>query len=301
MATYYYNMTTDEYVKCETEENPRGTRNYMFTLNNYTIDELKILSDLNVHYMVVGLEKGKQGTPHVQGFVILKDPKTFTAMLKWMPTRCWIGRMYVDSTPHQCVLYCKKDGDWTERGKLPQKQGKRNDLAGIKNAMANNETIISLLINDTILNYQQLKYAESLTKYYEKPRKWKTRVQWFYGPTGTGKTHTAYELLMEKYKDPALIYTAMDTAKWWDGYDSHPAVIIDDMRKDFVKFHTLLRMLDRYPYRIETKGSTRQFVARDIIITAPYHPEDMYDNREDIQQLLRRIDEIKELKNTYKE
>ena len=70
------------------------------------------------------------------------------------------------------------------------------------------------------------------------------------------------------------------------------------MRKDFMKFHLLLRLLDRYSYRIQTKGSTRQFVAKTIIITAPYHPDEMYNNREDINQLIRRIDDIKEFDYT---
>ena len=85
----------------------------------------------------------------------------------------------------------------------------------------------------------------------------------------------------------------MDTGKWWEGYDAQEYVIIDDMRGDFLKFHQLLKLLDRYPYRVETKGSTRQFLATHIFITSSYHPEEMFSTREDIQQLLRRIDEIK--------
>jgi len=92
---------------------------------------------------------------------------------------------------------------------------------------------------------------------------------------------------------PRLHWT---TNKWWEGYDAHENVIIDDMRGDFCKFHELLRMLDRYAYRIETKGGSRQFRAKTIIITSCYSPTEMFDTREDIQQLLRRIDEIKVFK-----
>ena len=80
--------------------------------------------------------------------------------------------------------------------------------------------------------------------------------------------------------------------KWWEGYDAHPNVLIDDFRKDFCTFHELLRILDRYPYRIEVKGTSRQLLAKRIIITCPYHPEIIYDTREDIGQLLRRITKI---------
>ena len=64
------------------------------------------------------------------------------------------------------------------------------------------------------------------------------------------------------------------------------------MRRDFCKYHQLLKILDRYEYRVETKGGSRQLRARKIAITAPYPPEEMYETREDINQLLRRIDRI---------
>ena len=85
----------------------------------------------------------------------------------------------------------------------------------------------------------------------------------------------------------------MSTARWWDGYDAHENVIIDDMRKDFCKFHELLRYLHEHPFHVETKGGTRQFLARNIVITSCYSPDQLFETREDINQLLRRIDEIR--------
>ena len=87
----------------------------------------------------------------------------------------------------------------------------------------------------------------------------------------------------------------MSTGKWFEGYDGHKKVLIDDMRKDFMKFHELLRLLDRYPMRVEQKGTSRQFVANHIIITSAYNPAMLFETREDIHQLLRRIDNIEYL------
>ncbi len=274
------------------------SRNYCFTLNNYTDEEILFLEKLKCKYIIYGKETGNEGTPHLQGFVIFNNAKSFTAVKKSLPQRCHYETC--KGTPFSNFEYCSKDGNYTERGERPEKvgQGNRTDMIEIKKAVAQNITLKKLLMNDTIVNYQQLKYAEGLTKYYENARNWKTKVTWFYGETGTGKSMKAYDYFLEKYHIDE-IYTAMDTAQWWDGYDGQPAVIIDDMRKDFMKFHVLLRLLDRYPYRIQTKGSTRQFVAKEIIITAPYSPQEMYDTREDIQQLLRRIDVIKEFTPGY--
>jgi len=49
-----------------------------------------------------------------------------------------------------------------------------------------------------------------------------------------------------------------DDTKWWDGYDKHESIVIDDFRASNIEFNHLLKLLDRYPMRIETKGGYRQ-------------------------------------------
>ncbi len=64
-----------------------------------------------------------------------------------------------------------------------------------------------------------------------------------------------------------------------------------------MKFQYLLKLLDRYPFRVEVKGGFRQFRSDLIIITCPKPPEECYmEAGEDIDQLLRRIDTIEEMK-----
>ncbi len=169
-------------------------------------------------------------------------------------------------------------------------------MLDIKKAIAQNIHIKQLLIQDKIKNHQQLRFAENLEKYYEEQRNWKPIVKWYWGATGTGKTKTAYEEF-RKMTDTDSIYFSMDTGRWWEGYDGHTHVIVDDMRGDFLKFHQLLKLLDRYPYKVETKGSTRQFQATHIIITSCMQPHEEFPNiGESIDQLIRRIDNIVEFK-----
>jgi hypothetical protein len=144
-------------------------------------------------------------------------------------------------------------------------------------------------IIEVVTSYPQVRIAECYLKYKEKPRDWKPEVIWYYGATGTGKTKRAMEEMPEDR------YVCMDTDRWWEGYDGHSNVIIDDMRKDFCKFKRLLRLLDRYECQVECKGGSRQLRARKIIITSCYSPYEMYDTREDVHQLIRRIDKIEEV------
>lgn len=84
--------------------------------------------------------------------------------------------------------------------------------------------------------------------------------------------------------------------KWWDGYSNQYVVIIDDYRCDLCPFSYLLKLLDRYPFMVEVKGGTVQFVSFYIIITAPIGPREMWVTRsnEDLNQLIRRIDEVRD-------
>lgn len=274
------------------------TRNYCLTLNNYTEEEYESLFTAlgdKVNYLIVGKEVGESGTPHLQCYLQWFHGKTFSATKKLLGKRFHIEQAV--ATGFQNFKYCSKEGNFRELGKRPKDQqpGERNDLKEVTENIKTGKNIKQLLDNGIIANYQQLKYAETLKKYYEGRRSTKPTVKWYFGATGTGKTQTAYEE-METLTDPDNIYVAMDTGKWWDGYDGQEYIIIDDMRGDFLKFHQLLKLLDRYAYRVETKGSTRQFLGIYIIITSAYPPTEMFQTREDVGQLTRRIDEIREFK-----
>lgn len=262
------------------------SRDWCFTVNNYTDVDYQVCSDLSVisQYLIFGKEVASTGTKHLQGYIYFKDAKSFSKMQKLLPSGTHIEK--AKGTPQQASDYCKKEGDYYESGELPQVSGKRNDLDVVRNIVKEGGKMRDVV--DVATSYQSVKMAEQLFKYKEKPRTWKPEVYWYYGATGTGKTKCAYEILGED------CYTAMSTGKWWEGYDAHDNVLIDDMRKDFMKFHELLRLLDRYAMKIETKGGSRQFLAKKIIITSCYHPKDLFDTREDVMQLIRRIDHIKE-------
>lgn len=258
------------------------SRAWCFTVNNYTNEQLEEMKAIECTYIVLGKEVGKSGTPHIQGYVEFMNPRTFRAIKKVMPTAHIEPRK---GTSAQAADYCKKDKDVYESGTISQ-QGKRNDIEEIRNMVKQGKGMRQIL--EVATTVPSVKMAETYLKYHEKGRDWKPEVKWYWGPTGTGKSRTAWEEMPEAFD-------CMETSKWWEGYDSHPDVIIDDMRGDFAKFHVLLKLLDRYPFRIECKNGSRQFLARRIIITSSQSPQQMWNGRttEDLMQLLRRINEIR--------
>ena len=262
------------------------SRAFCFTLNNYTQDEYDSILSSPCRYIVIGKEIGESGTPHLQGLIYFENPRAFNAVKKLMP-KAHIEAM--KGTAYEASTYCKKDGDFEERGECPT-QGKRSDIDDIRELIKTKPKMRDVI--DIATSIQSVKMAEQILKYKELVRNFEPEVYWFYGATGTGKSKTASEMC-----NPEDTYYCLGTIKWFDGYDAHSDVVIDDIRSNFSTYAEFLRLIDRYPYKVEVKGSTRQFLAKRIFITSPYHPVELWKNIEDKTQLIRRLKEIRKFGN----
>lgn len=100
-----------------------------------------------------------------------------------------------------------------------------------------------------------------------KPRSFAVQVFVFYGPTGTGKSRAALGGFPDAYWK--------QRSQWWCGYANHSTVILDEFY-GWLPFDLLLRVCDRYPLLVETKGGQVQFVADTIIITSNTQPCNWY-------------------------
>lgn len=257
-------------------------RRWCFTLNGYSELELKKMSEQidGVKYMCFGKEIAPStNMKHLQGWCYLVNPMSLKGVKNLISERAHWENCRADIESND--LYCTKDKDVTIWGELPN-QGSRKDLKAIRNAIFQDGLTMDYVL-DLCDNYQQLKYAEGLMKYQKCCKTRDVKIHWFWGKTGTGKTYTAIQECGDDY------WISGRNLKWWQNYTGQKKVIIDDFRKDFCTFHELLRITDRYPYNIEYKGSSTWLKATDIYITSCYHPSEVYNTREDIEQLLRRI------------
>lgn len=272
-------------------------RHFCFTINNWTEEELNQLKEIElkkIKYIIVGEEIGEQGTPHLQCFITWANVKTESACRKRLPKRAYVRFMYPHSTPTACAEYCKKQKVIHEAGSFPR-QGERNDLKQVVNEVKEGKSIRQMVDANVIKNYQGFQYANALKKIYEEKRTEKPDVIWYWGKPGCGKTHKSREIL-KSMTEEENIYEAMATGQWWEGYDGQEYVLIDDLRANFMVFNEFIKLIDKYPFRVQTKGSSRQFRAKVIIITSPFPPERVYHTTECINQLLDRIDLVKEIK-----
>jgi Putative viral replication protein len=90
---------------------------WAFTLNNYTpadIDRLSSPID-GIDYLIFGKEAGDLGTPHLQGTACFSQRKRLTQVIAILG-RCHVSPVRLLT---QSIDYCKKDGDFTEWGNIP--------------------------------------------------------------------------------------------------------------------------------------------------------------------------------------
>lgn len=256
-----------------------------FVCDNELYDHMK---ESNWKYFIVGKEVCPEtGKQHWQCFGVCKSPRTMKSLMKELAPR------HVEvckGSPISNIEYCQKDDDYEEWGDPPKGQGKRTDVDIVRDIVKDTGRIRDVV--DVATSYQSIRIAEKYLEYKEPKRNWKPKVFWYWGETGSGKTRSAVAECEDAVGDE--YWMSDKSLKWFQGYDGHSHVIFDDFRSHACKFDELIRILDRYGFRVENKGGARQFRATHIYITCPLPPMNVYNVGEDVGQLMRRIDVIKE-------
>ena len=249
-------------------------RNFCFTHNNYPNTELE--DNLECKYIIYGKEVGEQGTPHLQGFVSFANGRTLSAVIKALPG-CHVE---VARNLTAAMEYCKKEGDFTERGIPPKSQEEKG-----RNEKDRWRRIIQAAEegdNEWLKEHEPQVYAlhpNAIKSIRKRARKDEPQTmdgdsehQWFYGEPGTGKSKKAREDNPGAYiKDPKTV--------WWDGYDGEEVVIIDDFDKYQVsQGGDMKRWLDRYPFQAQYKGGSELIRPRKIVVTSNYAPGEIWED-----------------------
>lgn len=270
------------------------SRGWCFTINNYTDADIHRLRDFHAEesgckYLVFGKEVGEQGTPHLQCYLWVENPRYGNVLREIMGGKGhW---MAAKGTAEDNQKYCTKDGDFVELGELP-KQGKRNDLATLVRRVCTEGATMQSLVDggefDVLATYcRNERSISKLASMVSGKRDGVTppTVHWLWGETGTGKSRWAYENFPDAYRFPC------DGTAWWDGYIGQKVVVFDDFRANSgLSFSSLLKVLDMYPHRVNQKGTTTELLATTFVITAPMTPETCFAAiGEKVDQLTRRI------------
>lgn len=263
-------------------------RAFCFTINNWTkSDEFAVdLVMKKAKYGICGKEIGEKGTPHLQGYIHLENPLSFSVMKKYL-SRAHI--IVANGDDRENFEYCSKGNDYKEWGEQSAGQGKRNDLKEIADLIKSGD----ITITDLMFDYPDMyvKYSRSFEKMFaavQKPRTNPPEVYWRWGLAGTGKTR----YVIDTYKQENVYIK--DGTMWWDGYNSQEVILIDDFDNQ-IPYRTLLRILDRYAYQGQIKGGYVHINSPKIFITCEYPPEHYWSGNQ-LEQVVRRLTSVLEIK-----
>lgn len=266
-------------------------KDFCFTLNNYTEEDVYRLERLNgddsLCYLICGREQAESGTPHLQGFVQLERKKTIAGVKTYLGS----NRLHVEirrGTPEQAAEYCKKENNYFEFGTIrTHGQGHRSDLARIKEDLDR-----GMSISDIAGNHFEtfIKYSKGIQHYMDVRtghRNFPTQVIWIWGKTGSGKSRKVYEESMSLCNG-SVAYIGDSSLKWFDPYRGERGIVLDDFDGS-APLPLLLRVFDRYPLRVPIKGGFMEFVARYVFVTSNKSPEDFYGSDFQYDALMRRL------------
>lgn len=244
---------------------------FVYTLNNYTQDELDKLRGLGVddgvEYHVHGREVGENGTPHLQGYI------EFNRRLRLNQVKELCGaRLHLEKrrgTPQQARDYCVKDGDYWEKGTISAvSQGSRTDLQATAELIMAGKRIREVAESFPVQFIKYHRGIKALQQQIAPRRTWVPEVLVHWGPPDVGKSRTFWDNEPEGW--------AHTGTKWFDGYDGQEAVLFDEFDGGWWKITYLLKLLDRYPMDVEVKGGFTSWVPRRIYITSNVPPEEWY-------------------------
>lgn len=253
------------------------SRNFTFTYNNYP--STLLVDELACKYIIYGKEVGESGTPHLQGFVSFPSPHTLVSVIKKLPG-CHVE---VARNAVAAVEYCKKEGQFTERGEAPLSPKEAADKGVSQRWALAKEGRFTELPPENIKTYEYIK-----RKFTEVADIDTLDHEWRFGPSGSGKSRSTRE------EFPGLYNKGV--SKWWDGYNHEDVVLVEDWDPKTTE-HLGSRYLkiwgDHYAFPAEVKGGSLMVRPKKVIITSQYSIEQCFSDPEDRAALNRRFKQVR--------
>lgn len=286
-----------------TNEDKKRHRAYCFT--SFQKEKPKICEQ--VQYMCFSPEIcPTTKKEHWQGFLFFKAKDGYSIKKAQKILNGGYTIIPCNGSIEQNINYCgandyEKDGKkkfknplFEEYGTKPS-QGKRTDLDDLKEEIKKGKTVEQIIMEEPKTYHM---YGRTLQKIEDicVRKLFRTempKVIWYYGLTGVGKSHIAYENFDE---DTCYDYDASDNG-FWEDYRGQKKVIINEFRGE-IPFRTLLKICDKFPFKCKRKGKGPfPLLCNEVIITSCKTPEEIYshslDDEDNIDQFLRRCKVVK--------
>ncbi len=251
---------------------------------------LDSMEDIECEYIIMQKEESPTTHAiHVQGYIYFPTPRTLIGVKR----KFTMGNPHLEiarELPKINEAYCSKiesrvlgpDGYAYTRGECPT-QGSRTDIVEIMNQAGQRSELD-----------MWERYPVEMTRYHVAIRRYQTvhlprqtvmpEVKVIYGLTGTGKSHQCEMEASETTNGvdigPTNFFVlstpvSVRSIPWADGYQGEKHVILEDFEGQ-ISFRILLRMLDKYAFRMQVKGGFVQWSPEKVWINSNSHPKTWY-------------------------
>ncbi len=225
------------------------------------------------------------GMLHLQGYFETPGLTTFDTLHNY---ECFRDRDYwitaADGSAAKNIVYCTKPDDLPEElglrfsfrwGELVGAgQGRRTDILAVKRQI--DQGVSELEIWRAEETFQpMLKYHKGFDRYrilVTVGNCIQRRVIVYWGPTGTGKSHSAKQRFPTAYRVPH----PKGSGTYWDGYTGQSAVIVEEMSGARFSHNFLLDLCGDTPLHVPIHGGLVPFTSTYIVFTADRHPGHWY-------------------------
>lgn len=244
------------------------SRNFSFTWNNYPDDHIALLDMISCKYLIYGREVAPTtGTKHLQGAIIFPSARRLPSVVKQLPG-CHIE---IARDIHQLIEYCKKEGDFIEKGtppSTPRDKGLKEQARWDQARKAAQAGDFDAVPSDIYIRCRHAIHAIAVANLRPPPDSDSTTGLWIHGPPGSGKSRLARELYPGIYDKPCN--------KWFDGYTEGPILLDDFDLTHKALGHHLKRWADRYAFTAEIKGGTISIRPSKVVVTSNYSIQEIF-------------------------
>lgn len=255
---------------------------WCFTINNYT-DEDKFWENdeqrAEIKYLIVQHEVGAQGTPHLQGFLILKKKNRMTWLKSNINNRAHWEK--ARGSDQQAADYCRKDEshpDGSLRVEIGQlrtgtRRLEREDLEDC--CIEEMEQVRDCFKQPRDIAVQALMKPGFIAAYNiltsdaTGPYRPKLKIITLIGRPGTGKSFTINALF------PKIARAQYGNGGLWWVNPCEQAAVIEEFNGQ-IKLQQMLKLLDPYPMSLEIKGGYRPALFETLFITSNTAPSGWY-------------------------
>lgn len=265
------------------EESKRGNRWFLCTWNNPDPAYLEILKATGAKYGRGQLEKGSQGTVHVQFVLFFSDNLSHRKVKNILPKEIHFKGKPGSAKKDICNYVWKDDEttipdtrfEWGKAQSITKRVHEKYDEA-IERCRAQN----ALEVDPEILVKHLMNLLRLEAIYASPTESVECRGIWYFGKPGVGKSHAARSL----YQSSMYIKSQN---KWFDGYRGERAILLDDLDSSAMG-HLLKIWADKWPCFGEIKGGTVALRHERFIVTSNYLPRDLWKEDKQLRDAIQR-------------